>query len=303
MWIESSIFRTLLLAACIVPAALARDGGSQALQDIIGARRCADYRPATQGELQQAQVAFAALLADPGTVSRAAAERWAKLGFSVTEVSAAGVTWTVVREPPGRCRGQGLYLVRQGAAADLLLQIPHGYSDLHTDDIAAGLLQTPLRAIAFNTVPRHFSRHGKQSDSDFAHAADNLFAPLTRAFARAWPTGRVVQLHGFDPEKRDTAAGRSAAVIVSAGSAGPTPSSTAVAACLQALLRDPVRLYPRDVRELGATTNLQGRQLRELAHNGFVHVELSRALREHLRKAESSRAGFAACLYAGMEKQ
>lgn len=303
MWIEARIYRTLLLAASIAPAAVAEQGGLQVLQDLVAGRRCADYRPATAGELQQAQSAFAALLAKPGAVSRTATERWAQLGFSLTTVNAAGVTWTVVHEPPGRCRGQGLYLVRQGAAASLLLQIPHGYADRDTDDIAAGLLQTPLRAMAFNTVPRHFTRHGKRVDSDFAHRADNLFAPLTRAFARAYPAGRVVQLHGFDPAKRDTAAGRSAAVIVSAGSARATPASTAVAACLQAWLQDPVRLYPRDVRELGATTNLQGAQLRELAHNGFVHVELSRVLREQLRKAALSRTGFAACLYAGMEDQ
>ncbi|MDX2455941.1 MAG: hypothetical protein QNL87_00375, partial [Gammaproteobacteria bacterium] len=89
----------------------------------------------------------------------------------------------------------------------------------------------------------------------------------------------------------------------SAGTAWPTPASTAVAACLQSLLNNPVRLYPRDVQELGATTNQQGRLLRRLAHNGFVHVELSRALRERLRSQGPLRTGFAACLYNGMEQQ
>ena len=74
----------------------------------------------------------------------------------------------------------------------------------------------------------------------------------------------------------------------------------AVADCLQRRLQEPVRLYPRDVRELGATRNVQGRLLRERGHDGFVHVELAQPLRERLRNEQELRSGFAACLVTGM---
>lgn len=302
MWTNLQTCRMVVLAGCLALPGVATAGELQPLQELITERRCDSYSPATAQQLQQAEADFVNLFENPGAMTRDAVQAWTELGFTVTPVTAGGVSWLVLREAPGQCKGQGLYLIRQGVAAGLLLQVPHGYFDKHTDDIAAGLLQAPIRAIAFNTVPRHYTRHGLQIDADIAHRTDNHFAALTRAFARVYPAGRLVQLHGFNPAKRKTAAGHSAAVIVSAGTAWPTPASTSVAACLQSLLNDPVRLYPRDVQELGATTNLQGRLLRGQAHNGFVHVELSRALREHLRSEDPLRTGFGACLYNGMEQ-
>jgi mRNA-degrading endonuclease toxin of MazEF toxin-antitoxin module len=303
MWTDLKTCRMAVLAGCLALPGVTAAGGLQALQELIAERRCNSYAPATAQQLQRAEAGFVNLLENPVIMTSDALRAWTEPGFTVTPVSAAGATWLVLRETPGHCKGQGLYLIRQGVAASLLLQVPHGYFDKHTDDIAAGLLQAPVRAVAFNTVPRHSTQHGRKVDADLAHRADNLFAAFTRAFARVYPAGRVVQLHGFNPAKRKTAAGHSAAVIVSAGTARATPASTAVAACLQSLLTAPVRLYPRDVRELGATTNLQGRLLREQAHTGFVHVELSRALRERLRSEASLRAGLGACLYNGMEQQ
>jgi hypothetical protein len=303
MWTDLKTCRMRVLAGCLALTSVAAADELQPLQQLVTERRCDGYSPATAQQLQRAESGFVHLLEDPAAMVGDMAQAWKELGFSVMLVTAGDTTWLVLREAPGFCKGQGLYLIRQGVAAGLLLQVPHGYFDMHTDDIAAGLLQAPVRAIAFNTVPRHYTQHGMKIDADLAHREDNLFAALTRAFARVYPAGRLVQLHGFNPAKRKTAAGHSAAVIVSAGTAWPTPASTAVASCLQSLLSKPVRLYPRDVQELGATTNLQGRLLRGLAHKGFVHVELSRALRERLRSEDSLRAGFAACLYNGMEQQ
>ena len=303
MWTNLKTCRMRLLAGCLALTGVAAAAALQPLQQLLSERRCTVYSPATAQQLQRAEAGFVNLLEDPAAVAGDTVQAWKALGFGVTQLTAGDANWLVLREVPGFCTGQGLYLIRQGVAAGRLLPVPHGYLDTHTADIAAGLLQAPVRAIAFNTVPRHYTQHGMQIDADLAHREDNLFAALTRAFARVYPAGRLVQLHGFNPAKRKTAAGHSAAVIVSAGTAWPTPASTAVAACLQSLLNDPVRLYPRDVQELGATTNLQGRLLRGLAHNGFVHVELSRTLRERLRSEAPLRADFAACLYSGMEQQ
>ncbi|MDX2456921.1 MAG: hypothetical protein QNL87_05385, partial [Gammaproteobacteria bacterium] len=269
MWTDLKTCRMLVFASCLALTGVASADKLQPLQQLITERRCSVYSPATAQQLQRAEAGFVNLLDDPAAMVDDMAQAWKELGFSITPVTAGNATWLVLREVPGFCTGQGMYLIRQGVAARLLLQVPHGYFDKHTDNIAAGLLQAPVRAIALNTVPRHYMQQGIKIDADLAHRTDNLFAALTRAFARVYPAGRLVQLHGFNPAKRKTAAGHSAAVIVSAGTAWPTPASTAVAACLQSLLNNPVRLYPRDVQELGATTNLQGRLLRGLAHNGF----------------------------------
>ena len=55
-----------------------------------------------------------------------------------------------------------------------------------------------------------------------------------------------------------------------------------------------------EVRELGGTRNVQGRLLRERGHDGFVHVELGRPLRERLRNEQELRSSLAACLVTGM---
>ena len=44
-----------------------------------------------------------------------------------------------------------------------------------------------------------------------------------------------------------------------------------------------------------------GRLLRERGHDGFVHVELARPLRERLRNEQELRSNLAACLVTGMK--
>lgn len=300
MWTDNLACRILALAGWLAMPLAAADIGTSPLGEQIGERRCETYIPASAHTLRQAQAAFAELLQGPQVPPETTPGQWRALGFDLLTMTAHGVQWLVLREPPDTCRGQGLYLIRRGATPGLMLQVPHGYRDLHTDDIAAGLLQAPWHVIAFNTVPRHYSRKGRRIDADLAHREDSFLAALTRAYADIHPAGRLVQLHGFSPEKRSTAAGRSAAAIVSSGAAWPSAGAMAVADCLQRRLQEPVRLYPRDVRELGATRNVQGRLLRERGHDGFVHVELARPLRERLRNEQELRSGFAACLVTGM---
>lgn len=286
---------------CVVFTATGVAGGTQPLQERLAERRCERYTPATPGQLQLAEAAFAALLQAPAAVDGEAVKAWQTLGYQLQRVSDGEANWLLLQQLPGQCTGQGLYLLRLDAVADVAVQIPHGYFDRYTDAIGAGLLQAPVRVIAFNTARRSFTRHGRKIDADLAHRSDNYFAALTRAFGRVFPHGRLLQLHGFNAAKRTSAAGRSAAAIISNGSGTPSVGSAAVAACLQTLAVGPVRVYPREVRELGATKNVQGQLLRAYGHAGFVHVELNRALRERLRADDTLRDGFAACLCSGMQ--
>jgi hypothetical protein len=300
MWNEQlSLWLAALLLSLVLPAT-GTTGETPLLQERLSNRRCDNYLPATPQQLQQAESAFASLLQTPASVDAQTLADWRALGFTSQHFMAGEVEWLLLYQQPDQCTGQGLYLVRLGVAADLALQIPHGYFDRDTDDIAAGLLQTPVRVIAFNTARRHYLRDGNRVDADLAHRSDSLFNALTRTFGRLFPSGRVVQLHGFNAQTCSSEAGRTAAAIISAGTTAPSPDSKAVAACLQTRLAGPVRLYPRDIGELGGTTNVQGRLLRAEGHAGFVHVELSRETREQLRDDDRLRAGFGACLSANM---
>lgn len=300
MWNKQLSRRLSALLLCLVFSDTGAADELPLLQELVAARRCDNYVPAMQDQQRLAEAAFVSLLQSPDDVGDRAVTDWQTLGFRLQRFGIGNVTWLLLHQESGQCSGQGLYLVRMGAAADLVLQVPHGYFDRYTDDIAMGLLQEPVRAIAFNTARRHYTRHGSKVDADLAHRSDNLFAALTRAFARVFPSGRLVQLHGFNPDRRNSAAGRSAVAIISAGSGKPSSDSVAVSACLQTLLDGPVRLYPRDIRELGGTGNVQGRMLRAHGHAGFVHVELDRRTREHLRAHDRPGSGFAACLSSGM---
>jgi len=291
MWTERIRLWPATLPLCLCLAAPLRAAEPSVLEDLLAARRCADYRPASESELWRAEAAFEDLLQGRDETPAAANGAWRELGFEALRIAQDDVQWWVVREAAGHCRGQGLYLIREGIAPELMLQVPHGYHDLHTDDIALRLTGTAVRALAFNTLPRRYAHNGEKRDADLAKRTDSFFVAVTRAFADTFPNGRIVQIHGFSQDKRRTSAGAGAGVIVSAGSHWPSPASEAIAACLQAQVDEPVRLYPRDITELGGTRNLQGRILRERGYGGFVHLELSRAIRERLRTQDRLSAG------------
>ena len=48
-----------------------------------------------------------------------------------------------------------------------------------------------------------------------------------------------------------------------------------------------MKLYPYDVRELGALRNAQSQLLRQLSSRRFLHLEMSSQLRRKLRESRS----------------
>ncbi|NMG32110.1 hypothetical protein [Aromatoleum evansii] len=202
----------------------------------------------------------------------------------------------IVREREDALRGRGFYVFRHGARPDVL-HVPHGFKDEMTRDIGLALFaEGDFAAAAWNTVPRRYERDGAQVDADLAHLPGTWFNAFVRATARAWPQGRSLQIHGYDPDKRRTEAGADAALILADGTAVPDDALRRQRDCLASRLGRSVALYPDDVRELGGTTNVQGRTLRGLGYGGFVHVEISRSLRLALRDDPAARANFLTCL-------
>jgi len=55
-------------------------------------------------------------------------------------------------------------------------------------------------------------------------------------------------------------------------------------------------VYPEHVTELGATTNSQGKVLRDVRHAGFLHLEMALELRQRLKSSARDRKAFWRCL-------
>ncbi len=206
-----------------------------------------------------------------------------------------------IDEPEGSCRGGGTYMLRsEPGLLPLLITAPHRGADRHTGPLAMAILVEGRAAAAgWNSVPRRSSC--KSGSSDLARIKLHPFTALSAGFALAYPNGRIVQVHGFDRNRRTTLAGKAASIILSNGSNRVSPAVRAVAECLRhSLPSESVAVFPTDVSELGALRNAQGRRLREIGFEGFVHAELSLALRERLINDSSLRRRFGACLEAGL---
>ena len=135
---------------------------------------------------------------------------------------------------------------------------------------------------------------------DVAHETGTVFQAFTESFARVHPDGRILQIHGFRRSNRTTDVGKAADAILSNGAAKPSPWLDDVVLCLAREAQINALAYPRDVTELGATTNAQGHLLKALNHSGFLHVELSRQLRRTMIKNEQLIDRMFSCLGHGL---
>ena len=225
-------------------------------------------------------------------------QNWMALGYELSD-RPGEPGWWELREAAEGCRGQGYYVIRKRGPVLLVLQAPHAYTDLYTGDIAHSMLDGAADVVAWNTTSRRTPVDGADGTADLARRDDSLFAALTRSLARGHARVRVVQLHGFASERRKTAAGARAAVIVSSGSRWVTPPVDAIARCLGDFVDGPVAVFPRDVTELGATTNLHGAILRRFGHEGFIHVEMNLPTRRRLMMEAAWQRRFSACLEKG----
>lgn len=219
-------------------------------------------------------------------------EIWHELGFRLLLLGNGKVAFAVIEEAPGSRRGRGFFVFRLCGAKGLAIQAPHQFKDLDTGLIATQLFeQYPFHAAAWNTAPRN-----TQADSDLAHQTMSYLQAFTQAFARHYPQGYLLQVHGFSSTKRRTKKGAEAGIILSSGSRNPSSAAAELQSCLQRRLSDRVYLYPRDAEELGGTTNSQGRALRSQGHDGFLHMEVSRSLRKRLGKEPTLRQNIWDCL-------
>jgi hypothetical protein len=198
---------------------------------------------------------------------------WHELGFRLLPLPATDPPLWVVMEHPYDKRGWGLYVVCPTRLPGAVLQAPHSGADRFTGNVVRQLFADGhFAAAAWNTVPRE--------SVDVCHTPDHPFTAFTRAVVRAHPTSCVIQVHGFAQDKRQSMTGAAADLIVSNGTESPDPAIRRLAATLQSeFLSRQVRLFPTQVHELGATTNVQAAALRQAGSLRFLHLEMSESLR------------------------
>lgn len=243
------------------------------------------YQAPTPAELTRAKELFERTLQSHWTDAELTTD-WAALGFEFQEVATTEESLWLLSEPAGRESGRGWYLFRTDRQSSIAMEAPHARNDIHTGIIALRLfLAGQARVFAASTITRH--------RADMAHLDDSFFHAFTLAFAQACPTGLVVQLHGFDKRNHPTA---EADFIASAGIRSPEPWLTDLVQQLKKATALPVLTYPHDTKQLGATLNAQGRALRQTRHCRFLHLEMSRELRERLTRDDELRRAILNCL-------
>ena len=291
MKVSVSALRALCLVMLSWPVA------GESLRSHYLQARCKQFASVQGDEMRQARQVFRSALQAGKLDSPELDAAWRALGFEWLRTTHADGSYWIARESGSRCRGRGFYAFSSDRRRQTVLQVPHRFMDRYTGTIALELATSgKFRALAWNTVPRRVKSGEGIQDADLAHRWDSYFVAFTEAFAAVLPRGRLLQLHGFAAGKRETPEAVGANIIVSAGQRWPTAGAMAVSACLDAAFPESVRLFPRDISELGATRNIQGRLLRGFGHSGFVHVELSDALRDVLGDHSRSAQRLGYCL-------
>jgi hypothetical protein len=246
------------------------------------------YRPPSEDALREADSLFVRTLSQHEGRDDLQ-QGWATLGMELLSLDDKDGTLWVIREQSSRKTGRGIYVVRVGTAQALAIQAPHSGADRYTGEIALRLLQEgKAKAGAWRTVPR-----GK---ADLAHLGGTYFQAFTRAFAQVFPSGQIMQLHGFEQEKRVGRSVGEAEIVLSNGTSTPPAQLTQVANCWKHTLSIVVKRYPDEAKDLGATTNAQALLLHSLGHSGFLHVEMSEGIRARLHKDPARRAAWLRCV-------
>lgn len=200
------------------------------------------------------------------------------------------------------CAGRGAYLLRSGAGLiPVAVVAPHRGADRETGPIAQQLFaESSFAAAAWNSAPRRPQRDCPHA-GDVAREPTHYITAFSLAFATRYPGGRVVQLHGFDRDRRTGKAAQRADAIVSDGSGTASDRLLDFADCLTTAFPErQILVYPIETGELGALENAQGQALRATGYSGFTHLELSAEFRAQLVIDPPLRARLAACLGAGL---
>ena len=247
------------------------------LATLMPGRDSGGYRDPDASEARRLR--SGARLVQQGSLSEGAREL-APLGFRVVRYRDTATGRALVVLAQGRAewkdkRAWGLYAL-DAHGSRVAVGAPHTRADLRTERIAVTIFRR-ARAGALLVAGAHRYALGRPAGgpapADAAHRARNAFH-IVHVALRGRGLTTVVQPHGFDDgESKSLDAIVSSGTRVAGARARRVHARLTAARLTSCLYRDP------DCRDLGGTTNVQGRDTR--ANGGeFVHVELSRQVRD-----------------------
>lgn len=279
--------------ACLLLAQTPPAAAENLAQHLAQASRGGQFEPAPEDEIARAEKLFTQILS--GVADKKLHDALTALDLELVSLADAQGT-LIVKENANAKRGRGLYVLRPGSKDDVL-QVPHAFKDRLTREIGLSFFaEGHFAAAAWNTVPRWTEENGQRINADMAHLPNSYFTAFTRAVGRHLPQSQVVQIHGFEVNKRHSTAGASKDLILSNGTRQSSPRLHDLATCLTRALTIAVGVFPDTVRELGATTNVQAMALRQLGRENFLHVEMNAELRARLAENASARRHWLDCV-------
>ena len=271
-------------------------GAPDVLERLREDSRAYAYEQPNAADVQVAKEMFALLLRPERDLDRVVA-LCVQLHLDLLRVREGEQRFLIIAEPPDRRMGRGFFVFRTSPAVATVLQAPHAFYDVLTGDIVHRLfMENRALAAAWNTASRRVPIGDSEHVADLAHLKRSYFQAFTEAVTEAKPEVEVIQLHGFTRSKRTSPQGKVSDIILSNGTRKPPARLSQSVECLEQRCGAAVSLFPRDVNELGGTTNTQVRAFRRAGRRGFLHVELSRPLRERLARDARTRLYFWHCL-------
>lgn len=256
-------------------------------KSLMDASKGGEYSQPSDDELRDAESLFISLF--KGIVNDETRRLASMIGLKLMELKQDGESLIVIKEDDNKKNGRGFFIFRVNNHNDIAIQIPHAFSDIHTRKIGYRLfIDTNAHAIVFNTI--------KRDKADMAHIEKSYFTAFATAFAKTHSSGYVVQLHGFSKDKRVTATGKRTDIIISSGKPVTTPIVMKIYNCLKDSIESDVSLYSYEARELGAKRNSTGITLSRMGYDGFVHIEMSKELRDALIKDKQRLEGLERCI-------
>lgn len=227
-------------------------------------------------------------------------DAWTALGLEVRRRD--GVLWLREAAPAS---GRGAFAVRHDPAPHdpvqhdpvrhdparrILVQAPHGDTDLGTRQLALLMFEEQrLLGLSLNSA-----RRDTAPEADLARGEDNSFVRIAQVLAERRRDVRTVQLHGFSANTARQLSLPDDAIVVGGAAAGD-PDLAAVARCLREAGFAAQGADDR-TRSLAGRGNPVGRALRRGSPARFVHLELGPAVRERLLADARAREALTQCL-------
>ncbi|NOX76255.1 MAG: hypothetical protein GXP17_06500, partial [Gammaproteobacteria bacterium] len=194
-------------------------------------------------------------------------------------------------------KGLGFFAFAVDRESETVLQAPHSFNESDTADIAIQLMADGnFRAAAWNTAPAAIPTHPQLRPERFPVPPDDYLTAFTRALLSSFAEPRIVQLHGFDPEDMYTPSARNSHIIVSGYGKTGNSATGRLGRCLKGKLENIVRVFPFEVKEMGAIVNTAGKLMAESGSQGFVHLAMSTGFRQELRSDPEVRQNLFSCL-------